>query len=581
MKRSQGSRSLLLWSVFALGSVLPAMSGRAQESVPPAAASSNITRARQLATDVREMATAPGVSRAKREKRIATAVRTAVVAATAYRPEAAAALGAATELAVAATRAAPAYAEVIIKAASLAPGVTRIDGAAGAIRAAALAGGRPGSAPVAAMSARGPAAQKRAAPAPRRSEPVEMEPDAAQLAADDAARQPADTRPGAANRSAGEEDMSALPGPVRRGRHPVNDPGMAFTLKLDTAVRYDDNVFLTSANTVHDVIIALTPGLGLRWGDKSRSHGELGYGQSFEHYVDHTAPNVSLGNGAFDFTFDGASASGSAKAGYQQLYQSNSDLAATGQSALLRTNVTSAGANLQVNPWAKIGARLGVSYADTSYNYPGLIGNRQIGVPFDVLFNLTPKLDLSAGYAFSTQRPDGGGDSSKDHYFNVGARGSFTPKLTGGFNIGYQTRRVGARPDDHMLAFSGNFGYELTPRTSLSLAATRNFNASALGATTRNTQFRLGLASNLSPQLNLGASLAWNDNEYGLGVFRSDQVQPLERTDHLWEGGLNASYLFTEWFSTSATYSLRHTASTIPGVGFSQNVLSLTLGLKY
>jgi hypothetical protein len=58
-------------------------------------------------------------------------------------------------------------------------------------------------------------------------------------------------------------------------------------------------------------------------------------------------------------------------------------------------------------------------------------------------------------------------------------------------------------------------------------------------------------------------------------------VQPEERTDRLWEGGLTASYLFNKWVSTSADYSLRRSTSTVPSVEFSRNVLSLRLGLKY
>ena len=56
---------------------------------------------------------------------------------------------------------------------------------------------------------------------------------------------------------------------------------------------------------------------------------------------------------------------------------------------------------------------------------------------------------------------------------------------------------------------------------------------------------------------------------------------PQARTDRLWEGTFSASYLITEWFSTSASYLLRKNNSTLSSVEFSDNVMSLTLGLKY
>ncbi|MEJ1972681.1 MAG: outer membrane beta-barrel protein [Lacunisphaera sp.] len=574
MKRCHGLGPLVLLLLL-VGAAAPPPVGAAERA---AAASSNTARAGQLAADVREFATAPGLSRAKREKRIANAVRTAVVAATAYRSNSADVLGAATELAAAAAHAAPAYVEVIARAAALAPGVARIDGAAGSIRTAAMAGTKGGRAPrVAAGNGRASSSAK-APRVPRQAAPAEPEPHARENS--DFAAAPTDT--GVGSIVVPMEDEAPLPEMTGyRGRHPVKDAPVAVSLTLDASARRDDNVFLSSTNEVADTIVSAKPGVGLRWGQKSEMHGSIGYAESFEHFMDGTSPNVALGNGIFEFAFDGAASAGSANASYQELYQSNSDLAAQGVNDLIRTDLTAASVSLSANPWAKIGGRLGVNYADTRYRSDGLIGNSQIGVPFDLVFNATPKTDLSLGYVFGTQRPDGGGDSSKDHYFNVGARGQFTAKLAGTFNVGYQTRKVGAHPDEHMLAFNGNFDYELTPRTKMTLGGSRNFNASALGASTKNTSFQLGLTTDLSPQWQLSATASYANNEYGAGVFRPDQVAPQERTDHLWSGTFTASYLFTEWFSTSASYLLRDNGSTIPSVEYSDNVLSLTLGLKY
>lgn len=565
MKRNFPFRPIFPWLALLLA--LPASALSARDGATPVVASSNAARARQLADDVREMANAPGVSRAKREKHIATAVRTAVVAATAYR-QGAEALGAATELVAAATRAAPAYAEIIIKAAALAPGVARIDGAAGAIRAAAQPGGRPANV-------------SRAAPAPRRDPGMtgrETTAVAVEESVGSAMEEPEVTA-ARVHRDDSAEEASASR--TRRISNPVDERNSAFTVKLRTGARYDDNVLLTSANRVHDVIFSVAPGAGFHWGDKSQSHGELAYSQSFEHYKDGTAPNVSLGNGTFQYAFDGARVNGSAQAGYQQLYQSNADLAANGQSAVIRTNQTSAGVSVEANPWAKIGLRGGANYSDTTYDFTGLLGNSRINVPVDVLFDVTPKTALTTGYVYGTQRPEGGGASSRDHYFNVGARGSFTPKLTGSFNVGYQLRQVGANPRDHMLAFGGNFAWELTPLTNLTLSGNRNFNASALGVTTRNTDVRLGATTSFSPRFTMGASLGWSDNEYGKAVFRPDQLQPLERTDRSWDASLNATYSFWSWFSASAVYFHRNVNSTIPSVESTHNTVSLDLELKY
>jgi len=95
-----------------------------------------------LAQEVREIADTSMISRAKKEKRISTAVRVAVVAGTAYRSDPDEIVGIAAELAAAAAGAAPHFADVISKAAAFAPTVARIEGSSGRIRTAAYAGAR-------------------------------------------------------------------------------------------------------------------------------------------------------------------------------------------------------------------------------------------------------------------------------------------------------------------------------------------------------------------------------------------------------------------------------------------------------
>ena len=523
-------------------------------------------RARLLQADVKEFATVPGLSRAKREKRIATAVRTAVVAATAYVHDPEDVLGAASELAAAASRAAPAFTEVIIQAVSLAPGVTRVDGAASHVRSAALAG------------AKGLGGGRRTVAAqPRRVQPTErMEP----VEPEESDRPAAVTRRAAGPALA--EDGPAGPEERRIARHnAVRDQQAALTLTTDVGVKHDDNVFLSPTNEVGDTVVSVTPGVAMRWESGSALRGNLAYKEAFNRYVEKSSPNVSLGVASLAVGYEGAASTASLDANYQQLNQSNADVLASGHHELLRINLTGAGASYETSLWTKTGLRLGASYADTRYGNSTFLGNRQWGLPIDLLFRVTPKTSLSLGYVHSSQRADGGGATSNDDYYNLGARGAFTEKLSGSFNIGYQSRRIATNPNERMLAFAGLLDYALTPKTGLTLGLTRNFNASALGASTRNTAFRLGLKSDLSNQWQLGAHVSWLDNEYGPAVFRTDTVKPDERTDHTWEADISATYLINDWFSTSASYLLRHNRSTLQAVDFSSNVVGLTMGLKY
>ena len=92
-------------------------------------------------------------------------------------------------------------------------------------------------------------------------------------------------------------------------------------------------------------------------------------------------------------------------------------------------------------------------------NIPGnddtLADRETYTVPVDIFYELTPKVDLSIGYQYTTSDVGstenlvnfGGGPTgykigsydSEGHFFNVGARGNLLPKLSGFFKVGYRT----------------------------------------------------------------------------------------------------------------------------------------------
>jgi Putative beta-barrel porin 2 len=80
----------------------------------------------------------------------------------------------------------------------------------------------------------------------------------------------------------------------------------------------------------------------------------------------------------------------------------------------------------------------------------------------------------------------------------------------------------------------------------------------------------------------LSASLSYLNSNYGDAIFRENPLAtPVNRTDHTWEGSLVATYIYTQWLTTSASYNLHTNNSTIPTVDFTDNVFSLSVGLRY
>jgi polysaccharide biosynthesis protein VpsM len=580
MKRVHGCVPLALLLVLSvLAPALCAARPTADDPAAESAAPSIRARAQQLAADVRAFASEPGVSRAKREKRIATAVRVAVVAATAYRIDSEQIVGAASELAAAAAHAAPAYTDVIVNAAVFAPAVSHIPGASAQVRVAALAGARGGHGTAVAHTSGSGHPSKTTA---RHPAPVEPEAPSESELPDTEAPAPRTSRP-SPEMARALADSGAPDQNIPREHGHTGDQQFRVSLTADVGVRHDDNIFLTNTNEVADTIISVTPGIGLQWGQNSLSHGHLAYREAFNHYQQDTSPNVSLGSGEADFGYSGDTGFDvTLTASYQQLYQTNTDVLAAGATGLFHTDIFSGNGGVEIPIGVKTGMRAGIGYNKTQYEVDSLTGNSDVSLPLSFFYKITPKTDVSLGYTYSSQKPDKPGPDSKDQYLNVGAHGEFTPKLTGSFSVGYETRRVTGSPKLDIFAFNGAFAYAITPKTNATLNLSRSFNVGALGSNTTDTVYQLGVTSDLSPQWQLSASLSYLNSNYGDAIFRENPLAtPVNRTDHTWEGSLVATYIYTQWLTTSASYSLHNNNSTISSVDFTDNVFSLSVGLRY
>lgn len=110
-------------------------------------------------------------------------------------------------------------------------------------------------------------------------------------------------------------------------------------------------------------------------------------------------------------------------------------------------------------------------------------------MPINFYYKWTEKVELSVGYRYRDYQTQIGEDST-DHYLNVGARGKFSPKLTGEFTVGVTQRKLAKGGDDTMLGLEANLAYEISPKTSLELRASNAPDTSPQGLQQKN--FSLG-----------------------------------------------------------------------------------------
>lgn len=608
-------RALLAALCFIAASAAVVAAGDGAEAAPPYGAQVS-TLASQLGAQVKSIADSNTMSRAKREQWIATAVRVSVVAATAYDNDPGQALAAAIRVVSAAVRAAPGYAEVIVKAASFAPTVTRIAGATGQIRSAAYAAasGRP---------------YRRPAPAAAIAEN-----DLPQAMTDPAeSAYPENPRARLESPTYANPNFSADSGlgetPTGRGQSRVNvNQNSAIHTTLDLSVQRNDNVFLTSTNPiittasnnttntvipkkVADTILSATPGIELSYGQHSLSSGSLALHESIAHYTGHSSPDAHTPSLAGELAYAGDRVKTAISGSYQQSFQqnnadltaagkqNNADLTAAGVTKPVRTDALSFGGRMDSDFTGKLGGDLGVDYSSLEYKDSILTGNKVVTIPANLLYKLDSLVSLSTGLSYGRTTPTGTGPTSTDMYYNVGAQGEFTPKLHGNFSIGYRTRRVPVtvpntdttKPattetsKEGSLGFDGKFTYQATDKTSANLSLSQNFGSSALGQSTKTTSYAFQLANTFSSQFSLSASTQYRRTNIGLPVFAplTDATKQFvsQRVDNGWENSLQATYLFTNWLTMVGNYTFRNNRSNQDTADYDNNVFSLTLGLQY
>ena len=576
--RSRHVAFALLFSIASVSDGLAKTSRPAAEQTAVAEAEDSSSTASELAAQVSEIAHSSAISRAKKEKRISTAVRIAVVAATAYKQKSADVLSVALELTDAASRAAPGFADIIANAVSFTPALSRIDAAPGQIRNAAYA---------AAKKPNSPRKTQAAASAPRKSSTHSTRaPETSEVSSGHLARTVPDDEPEpevpvrhytAESTLADEPSVSAKSSP--------GSGNTAFNITADLSVSHDDNIYLSNLSPVGDTIVAVTPGIAFSFGQNSLAHGSLNYSSAFTHYLNNTSPNVTLGNGAGTFGYDSGTVAIKGDASYQELNQSNNDALVT-QQAIYRSNVLGLNASVESHLTAKTSVMSGINYNKTKYKTAGLIGSQETEIPLKFYFETTPKVSLSTGFAIRHVNPQNGGERGRDLDYNVGARGNFTAKLNGEISADYRTRTVGNNPKENLWGLNGAVHYELTPKTTSSLSILNDFSTSAQGQSLNNSSYNLSLSSDLTPQWQLGANLAYRRTQYGPTLF-SPTPNPLlipaqiDRNDKYWAANLQATYLFRSWLSATATYSHRLNNSNLTLAEYADNVLSLMVTWRY
>lgn len=327
-------------------------------------------------------------------------------------------------------------------------------------------------------------------------------------------------------------------------------------------IRADDNIFLNAVAT-SDTIFDITPGAELTFGKNGDLKGSLTLTEAFSNYTDNSNLNTNLFSGDFNLSYSDGKMKLAAMTGFHESNQNTVD-----NRGLNRRDIFNIGGKGEVEITQITSVGGGITATHTNYKRSGYGDSDDLVIPVNFYYKMTEKLDLSAGYQYRNFETKIGQDST-DHFFNVGARGDFTPLLSGEFNVGVTTRKLSGGTSDSMLGLSAKLNYEFTPKTQLQVTAANSPDTSPQGVQQKN--FSLGgvLTTTLSDQWTLKGGLSYRGIDYGT------------RTDDYLEGQVGATYVLNTYINFVGAYVYRNNSSVLASGEFTNNVFSIAANLRY
>jgi hypothetical protein len=341
-----------------------------------------------------------------------------------------------------------------------------------------------------------------------------------------------------------------------------------------SSVAYNDNLLLSADGLeLSDTVFVVTPGFDLKYGKDSAVSGDVFANSTLSSYAD----NVKLNNQLFATGATAAYASErvklNANLSFAELDQPTPDN--IGQTTLLEHHDTAAGINGELRYSEKISFGSGVSYTSNDYKSSTATEQKSYSVPVNAYYELTPKVDVSTGLTYTHTELSGNIGGNADlfdaFYYNVGTRGTFTPKLSGAFSVGYNTRNGNVGPDeDGSVGSKASLAYAYSEKTQLTLGFNRDFaNSTSGGASYETTDLTLGASSAITADWSLNAGLSYRMMEY-----------TTETRDYI-EASLGATYTINEYLNAAISYVNRSQKADLASSEFVNNVVSLSLSARY
>ncbi len=338
-------------------------------------------------------------------------------------------------------------------------------------------------------------------------------------------------------------------------------------LTADVSMEVDDNIFLRrSGLEVNDVIWKFTPGVDFKFGKDSLTQGNVFYTHSFHRYADTSKQDTDLAAVGINSMYS----NGKSKFDFGASYRETASNEISAPGSILRTDTTSVRGLGEFGITEKTSFSGGIRYE--SKEYPGgrpNIDSDAYTIPLDVYFEYSPKLQASLGYQYRNTDLAGNAVDFKDHFFSVGARGEFTPKLTGQVRVGYVTRDFSNNRDESDIGAGVDLTYAASEKTSFTIGASSDFETTPTGENNQVKSLNSGANFRIDEQWSWNVDVSLRSMDYAT------------RTDDMMSLGGGFAYTYNENLRFAGRFVHKNQDSPLATATWDNNVFSLSANLRY
>ena len=361
-----------------------------------------------------------------------------------------------------------------------------------------------------------------------------------------------------------------------------------------SSLEWQSNVFSDESGAVDDFKLTLSPGFEVNVG-RGLSNVDLSIITRYD--IVRFDEVTDLDNELFHIkavgSYAGSRLSVNGLVSYDESQSNGADGNDNQKGKLSASETTAANLNGEYTLSPKFSFGAGVNYNHREYAEGSSADRDTYTIPLDIFYELTPKVDLSIGYTYTSTEVSStvsgasevSGYDKEQHFVNVGARGDLLPKLNGSFKIGFNTMdsddpstRDGNGPEgrsdrdsDSSLGLDASFTYLATAKVSTNLNLNRNFDVAGQGESTEATRVDLSANYSINTQYTATANLGYTLREY----------VDTGREDDNYRTGVSLSYVPNQYWRFSTGYNYTENDSNDDGQSYEAHVINVSASLRY